>query len=209
MKICEVFYSLQGEGLLMGVPTVFIRTAGCNLDCSWCDTPYAREGGEEASLDSLQSRVEDYRCANVCITGGEPLLQDDTYDLIDRLIDSSFHVTVETNGSLTIDRLPCSELLMISMDVKCPSSGMERRMEMENLEVLSPYDQLKFVVADTDDMEYAGRIVEEYAIQCPVIMTPLGGMELKPVAEWVLERNLPVRVLPQLHRIIWGDRRGV
>ncbi len=193
----------------MGAPTIFVRTAGCNLDCSWCDTPYAREGGDDVSIVALLSRIGEHRCGNVCITGGEPLLQDGTYRLVDELIDSSYHVTVETNGSLPVDRLPCSELLMISMDIKCPSSGMEERMDMENLEVLSPYDQLKFVVADRDDMEYAEGILQEYDIQCPVIMTPVDGLQMKSLAEWVLEKDLSVRVLPQLHKIIWGEGRGV
>lgn len=208
MRICEVFYSLQGEGLLMGLPTVFIRTVGCNLECTWCDTTYAREGGEDMGPEQVMERVESFGVKLACITGGEPLIQEDTYRLIDLLLDSGYHIQLETNGSISIDGLPCYEELMISMDVKTPSSAMEGRMDMDNIEKLSPCDQLKFVVWGEKDMAFVERILSEYEIRCPVVITSVGGLNLLQVADWVLEKRLQVRVLPQLQKIIWGGEKG-
>jgi len=201
---------LQGEGVLIGTPTVFVRTCGCNLECVWCDTVYARkEDGTEMSPSDVLEEVSDYETLFVCLTGGEPLLQEDVFELIDLFLKNSFHVSIETNGSILLEDLPCSDHLLISMDIKCPSSGMSGRMMMENLELLSPADQLKFVVADENDLLYAEKVLKEYQVLCPVIVTPVGGLDLRPVAEWVLRRKLRVRVLPQLQKIIWGQRRGV
>ena len=208
MKICEIFYSLQGEGLLMGIPTAFVRTMGCNLDCEWCDTPYARDGGEEMEVDEVVKMIRSFGVETVCITGGEPLIQDDTFVLIDSLLTMGHSIQIETNGSVPLDTLPCYEELMISMDLKTPSSGMADRMVMENLEALSIFDQLKFVVSNREDMEYVEGVLSEHDVKCPVIVTAVGGVDLREVAEWVLERRLEVRVLPQLHKIIWGDERG-
>lgn len=201
---------MQGEGVLIGTPTVFVRTCGCNLECVWCDTVYARkEDGTEMSPSDVLEEVSDYETLFVCLTGGEPLLQEDVFELIDLFLKNSFHVSIETNGSILLEDLPCSDHLLISMDIKCPSSGMSGRMMMENLELLSPADQLKFVVADENDLLYAEKVLKEYQVLCPVIVTPVGGLDLRPVAEWVLRRKLRVRVLPQLQKIIWGQRRGV
>ncbi|MDD1769242.1 MAG: radical SAM protein [Methanomassiliicoccales archaeon] len=210
MRISEVFHSLQGEGVLIGTPTVFVRTCGCNLECVWCDTIYAREEeGTEMSPSDVIEKVKGYGTPFVCLTGGEPLLQRDVFKLIDLLLKDSFHVSVETNGSLPLEDLPCSDNLLISMDIKCPSSGMSARMLMENLELLSPADQLKFVVADENDLLFAEEVLREHQVLCPVILTPVGGLDLRPVAEWALRKRLRVRVLPQLHKIIWGERRAV
>ncbi|MDD1773728.1 MAG: radical SAM protein [Methanomassiliicoccales archaeon] len=210
MRISEVFHSLQGEGVLIGTPTVFVRTCGCNLECVWCDTVYAREEeGTEMSPSDVIEKVRGYGTPFVCLTGGEPLLQKDVFKLIDLLLKDSFHVSVETNGSLPLEDLPCSDNLLISMDIKCPSSGMSARMLMENLELLSPADQLKFVVADENDLLFAEEVLREHQVLCPVILTPVGGLDLHPVAEWALRKRLRVRVLPQLHKIIWGERRAV
>jgi 7-carboxy-7-deazaguanine synthase len=209
MRICEIYYSLQGEGMLMGLPTVFIRAVGCNLDCSWCDTPYAREGGEEMLVEDIAKKVEAFGVDTVCITGGEPLIQDDTYQLIDALLDRGFCIQLETNGSISLDRLPCYEELMISMDIKTPSSGMKGSTVMKNLEMLSPFDQLKFVVAGKEDMNFVEETLSSNEIKCPVIVTAVGGVELLEVAEWVLSKRLQIRVMPQLHKIIWGEQRGI
>jgi len=210
LRISEVFHSLQGEGVLIGTPTVFVRTCGCNLECVWCDTVYAREEeGTEMSPSDVIEKVRGYGTPFVCLTGGEPLLQKDVFKLIDLLLKDSFHVSVETNGSLPLEDLPCSDNLLISMDIKCPSSGMSARMLMENLELLSPADQLKFVVADENDLLFAEEVLREHQVLCPVILTPVGGLDLRPVAEWALRKRLRVRVLPQLHKIIWGERRAV
>lgn len=209
MRISEIFYSLQGEGVLMGTPTTFVRTVGCNLDCTWCDTRYARDGGREMSVDEIFEEVERKDVPFVSLTGGEPLLQEDIYRLVTTLIDNEYHVTIETNGSLPLESIPSSEEIMISMDVKCPGSGMADRNLLDNLEFLSPRDQVKFVIADRVDYLFARKVLREHEINAPVILTPVGGTALKELAEWVLADRLMVRVMPQLHKIIWGEKRGV
>jgi 7-carboxy-7-deazaguanine synthase len=209
MRVSEIFRSLQGEGVLIGTPTVFIRTVGCNLECSWCDTEYAREGGEELSLEQILAEIDKHKTQFICLTGGEPLIQKDAIMLLDKLVDKCYHVTLETNGSLPLEDVPCADNMLISMDIKCPSSGMEERMLMSNLELLSPADQLKFIVADIEDLNYAEGILREHEVVSNVIFTPVGGMELEPVANFVLSRRINARVLPQLHKLIWGDRKGV
>lgn len=208
MKICEIFCSLQGEGTMIGTPTTFIRTTGCNLNCAWCDTKYARTEGVEMSLDDIVEKVASFETGFVSITGGEPLMQKGTIRLTEMLLEAGFHVTIETNGSYSLEELPCSMNMMISMDVKCPSSGMQDKMNLDNLELLSPVDQLKFVVADRGDMVFAYELLKERPVECNVILTPVGGLELGPVAEFVLKRKMKARVLPQLHKLIWGDQRA-
>jgi len=209
MRVCEIFYSLQGEGVLMGTPTTFVRFVGCNLDCAWCDTKYAREGGSEMSVDQIFDKVESHGTPFVCLTGGEPMLQDDIYRLIDTLLENEYQVTIETNGSIPLEKLPNSEDMLISMDVKCPSSGMSDKVAYENLEFLSPRDQLKFIIADRVDYLFARKLLREHDINAPIIMTPVGGTDLSQLADWVLKDRIFVRVLPQLHKIIWGEKRGV
>jgi 7-carboxy-7-deazaguanine synthase len=209
MKICEMFRSLQGEGTMIGVPTGFIRTTGCNLDCAWCDTRFAIKEGREMSLESILEKVDEMEARFVCVTGGEPLMQKGTIKLLEALLDRGHHVTLETNGSMSLEDLPCSEMMLVSMDLKCPSSGMQDRMLLSNLELLSPVDQLKFVVADRKDMQHAYKVLLENEIGCNVVFTPVGGMDLRPVADFVLEKKLNARVLPQLHKLIWGEVRGV
>jgi 7-carboxy-7-deazaguanine synthase len=209
MRVSEIFFSLQGEGVLMGTPTTFVRFVGCNLDCTWCDTKYAREGGEERSIDQIFDQVEGFGTPFVCLTGGEPLVQDEIYELIDTLLDNGYQVTIETNGSIPLDRIPNSEDVLISMDVKCPSSGMSDKIVYDNLEFLSPRDQLKFIIADRVDYLFALKVMREHEVNAPIIMTPVGGTDLNELAEWVLRDKIFVRVLPQLHKLIWGDKRGV
>lgn len=148
MKVAEIFLSLQGEGVLMGTPTVFVRFVGCNLDCAWCDTNYAKSGGVEMTVNEILDKIEHFNTPFVSLTGGEPLLQEDINTLITSLLEESYHITLETNGSLALNELPVSEEIMISMDMKCPSSGMTRSEMYDNLSFLSPQDQLKFVIAD-------------------------------------------------------------
>lgn len=209
MKISEIFHSIQGEGILIGVPTTFIRTTGCNLRCSWCDTKYAYEEGEEMSLEEILAKVKDFAAIHICITGGEPLLQEDVITLIEGLCGEGYYVCLETNGSRSVEELPCLDSLMISLDVKCPSSGMHEKIAFSNIEMLGLSDQLKFVIGDKDDYEYAKKIIAGHKPICSIIMTPVGGIELKNLVEWVLSDGLKARVLPQLHRLIWGGKRGV
>jgi len=205
MKIYSVFKSLQGEGLTIGAPTTFIRTSGCPLRCTYCDTPQAFDKGEQMTLEAILEKVKQFRCRHVCLTGGEPMAQKDAPKLIQMLLDEGYHLVLETNGAMPLDELPCVENLTISMDIKCPSSGESEKMLFENLEVLGPTDQLKFIISDDKDYEYAKEVLGKYSPKCEVILTPVGGKDLKALAEKVLKEGLDARVLPQLHKFIWGD----
>jgi 7-carboxy-7-deazaguanine synthase len=209
MKINEIFTSIQGEGILIGIPTTFIRMTGCNLRCSWCDTKYAYEEGEEMSCEEVVAKVKGFSQNHACITGGEPLLQDGAISLIQRLVDEGYEVCLETNGSKSIEDIPCLGSMVISLDIKCPSSGMHEKMDYSNIELLSLNDQLKFIIANSEDYEYAKEVIAKYKPICSLIMTPVGGRKLKDLAEWVLADGLNVRVLPQLHKLIWGGKKGV
>ena len=205
MKIYSIFKSLQGEGLTIGAPTAFVRTSGCPLRCTYCDTKQAYDKGEQMTIDAILAKVRKLRCRHVCVTGGEPLMQKDAPILVKSLLDEGYNVVLETNGAMPLDELPCVENLTISMDIKCPSSGVAEKMLFDNIELLGPTDQLKFIVADDADYRYAKEILEKYPTKAEVIITPVGGKELKPLAEKVLKDGLDVRVLPQLHKYIWGD----
>ena len=207
MKICEYFRSIQGEGITIGIPTYFIRTAGCNLRCDWCDTVYAQEGGMEASVDEIMDGIDDTEY--VCITGGEPMLQKDILKLIDKLLKAGKRIVIETNGSKDISKIPKDDRIIVSMDVKCPSSGMSEHFLYSNLDHIGKKDQLKFVIGDMIDLNYAMRFLREHTVYATVIFCAVGGMNLLPIAEEVLRRKLDVRVLPQLHKMIWGDKRSV
>ena len=205
MKIYSIFRSLQGEGLLIGAPTVFVRTSGCPLRCTYCDTTQAFEGGEEMSVDEVVDKVEKLRTRCVCLTGGEPLVQKESYRLIRKLLDRKHIVVVETSGAIPLDEMPCVDTLSISMDLKCPSSGESGKMVFENIEILGPTDQLKFVIGDDDDYRFAKETIRKHGPKCEIIFTPVGGTDLRELAEKVLRDGLDVRVLPQLHKFIWGD----
>lgn len=209
MRIAETFLSIQGEGLMIGRLTYFIRSAGCNLRCSWCDTKFSLDptAGREMSVDEIVSLVGDIR--NVCFTGGEPMEQPDAVDLLTRLSDAGKTVVLETNGSKDLSCVPERDNIIISMDIKCPSSGMQDRMYLDNLGLLSGKDQLKFVIADDTDLAYAEDFLCKHPVDTNVIFSPVGGIGLQRLAEEVVSKKLDVRVLPQLHKIIWGDRSGV
>ena len=207
MRICETFRSIQGEGVMIGSVTYFIRSVGCNLRCVWCDTKYSYDGGYDVSVDELIRSAGSDR--NVCVTGGEPLLQEDIYDLLNALLREGKRTILETNGSIDISDVPSSDDLIISMDIKCPSSGMNDRMLQSNADILKRTDQLKFVIADDKDLRYAASFINGRKLKCDIIFSPAGGMDMRPLAEAVLKEGLEVRVLPQLHKIIWGDRRSV
>lgn len=209
MRINEIFYSLQGEGILSGLPTVFVRTTGCNLRCIWCDTQYAYEKGGEIDISEIINSLEEFPVKRVCITGGEPLLQAELPILISSLLDDGFEVSLETNGSKSIRGYLEFDSLLISLDIKCPQSQMQDKMDFLNIKKLRKHDQLKFVIADVKDFEYAKNIMAEHEPECKVIMMPVHGTELTDLAEWILKDGLDVRTLPQLQKIIWGDRRGV
>ncbi|MDO5861791.1 MAG: radical SAM protein [Thermoplasmata archaeon] len=208
MRICEIFRSIQGEGLQMGLPTVFVRAVGCNLRCSWCDTGYSFEGGTEMTLDEIVSQVGD--CPRVCLTGGEPLIQPEMPELISRFLDAGKQLDIETNGSVDLSVVPDDPDILISMDIKCPSSGMNDRMLLSNVDRLGPRDQLKFVIADDGDLDYAVDFVKARRPNTNVIFGPVGGTDrMQRLVERVLVEGIDVRVLPQLHKIIWGSKTGV
>ena len=205
MKIYSIFKSLQGEGLTIGAPTTFIRTSGCPLRCTYCDTPQAFNKGEQMTVETIMAKVKKSKCHHVCLTGGEPLAQRDAVALVEKILDSGFHLVLETNGAMPLNELPCVENLTISMDIKCPSSGESEKMLFANIELLGPTDQLKFVIVNDSDYDYAKAVIEKHSPKSEIIFTPVGGKDLRSLAEKVLKENLNVRVLPQLHKFIWGD----
>ncbi len=207
MEICEIFHSLQGEGKDLGLPTIFVRTTGCNLRCEWCDTSYAWDGGKDLEIGIIKEKLDMISCRRVCITGGEPLLQRDLMGLIEELI-PSYEISIETNGSKDISELIKKDL-RVSMDYKTPSSGMEEKMIEDNLGLLRERDQLKFVISDMDDYEFSVEILERSELDCEVIFQNEEGFELKRLAESVLTDGVEVRVLPQLHKMIWTEEKGV
>jgi 7-carboxy-7-deazaguanine synthase len=210
MEVCEVFFSIQGEGTDIGLPTVFVRTSGCNLTCNWCDTKYSWEPGEERSVKDVMEEVRSHGVKRVCISGGEPMLQaEEVTALVAALEKEGFEVLVETNGSIDLDEVTRGPRTRISMDLKCPSSGMQDRNLFTNVAKLRADDLLKFVIAHQEDYIFAKRMLERALPECTVVFQPVGGLDLRDLAERVLEDQLDVRVLLQLHRYIWGDQRGV
>jgi 7-carboxy-7-deazaguanine synthase len=216
MKINEIFLSIQGEGVKTGIPTMFIRVPGCNLNCGWCDTVFARdpEAGEEMEFDDILAKVKASGVKHVCVTGGEPLLQKELLPLVKRLLDGVYFVSVETNGSLPIDDL--LELdptkVQIDMDLKCPSSGMTEHNLLDNINKLRATDQLKLVIKDDKDFQFAKKMLERHHVICPIILQPVYGKDPKWLAEKVLRSGLKalgVRVMVQLQKMIWGEKRGV
>ncbi len=209
MKINEIFYSIQGEGKWMGLPNIFIRTTGCNLRCSFCDTTYAYETGEEMSIEEIINRIRKHPCNYVCITGGEPLLQEAIVQLIDVLLEKKYVICLETNGSIDIENLVGKKSLSISLDIKCPSSAMHEKMNFNNVSLLTCNDQLKFIIQNREDYEYAKKITKKYKPQSAIFFQPVWGINLKELSSWVLNDGLDVRIGLQLHKVIWGDRKGV
>ena len=205
MLINEIFYSLQGEGKLMGLPTVFIRTSTCNLRCSYCDTAFAYKEGTEMSIDTILKNIETYHCSHICITGGEPLLQKEVVTIIKQLIDLDYLCSIETNGSIDITPLLRFQPLVISLDVKCPSSRMSDQMDSENIRRLRPQDQIKFIIGDKQDFSYAIQILKDTDTPCPMYMQPVWGLDLSLLASWILDEHLPLRLGLQQHKIIWGS----
>jgi 7-carboxy-7-deazaguanine synthase len=203
----EIFYSLQGEGSDVGMPAIFIRLTGCNLRCSYCDTTYAFFEGKEISVDDIIGTLKTWPCTRVCVTGGEPLLQENLPHLIDRLVNMGYAVGVETNGSVDVTTLT-RRSVTVKMDVKLPSSGEEEAMLPENIDRLRPCDDLKFVIGNRRDYDRACRICADTTPRAQIVMQPVWGTEI-PLADWIVADRLQVRYVPQLHKILWGDRRGV
>ncbi len=212
MKICEIFYSIQGESTYSGLPCVFVRTSGCNLRCSYCDTKYAYEEGSELSVSEVFNKVNFYNCKLVEITGGEPLLQKDSINnLIELLLDNGYTVLIETNGSIS---LKCLNPKVIKiMDIKCPDSGVSEYNNWENIKYLTENDQVKFVLSSRRDYEWAREVLTRYpALGDIEVLFSTAFNILKPadVVKWILEDGLKVRFQLQLHKYIWqSNKRGV
>lgn len=212
MRITETFLSIQGEGRKAGLPTAFVRTTGCHLRCSWCDASYTFTGGEDRSLNDVLDWVKEQPTKDVCFTGGEPLLQKEAWPFVHALLDDGYHVLIETAGNLDFtggDQHPNRSDLTISMDIKCPSSGEDTKNTPEKLHDLRSSDQLKFVIADRADYDYAKSILDSEGYpSCPVYFNPVGGTDIADLTKWVLEDALPVHVGVQLHKMVWGDEPG-
>jgi 7-carboxy-7-deazaguanine synthase len=209
MKIHEIFYSLQGEGRLVGTPSIFLRTAGCNLRCTYCDTTYAYEKGTQMTIQDILDEMKKYPCTLVCVTGGEPLIQKETPRLVDSLLRKNYTVCLETNGSCSIKKLAGKHALILSLDIKCPSSGSHEQMDMTNIMYLSQQDQIKFIIKNKQDYQYAKKILDKYKPCCPVFFQPVWGTDAQKLAAWILRDGLSVRLSLQLHKIIWGPQKGV
>jgi 7-carboxy-7-deazaguanine synthase len=212
LTVNEIFYSIQGESTRAGRPCVFVRLTACDLRCSWCDTPYAFHEGRKMSVDDVLAAVEKHHCDLVEITGGEPLLQDDVYPLMERLIGAGRTVMLETGGHRSIERVP--EPVLKVIDVKCPGSGEADRNDWSNLSRLASHDEVKFVVKDRADYEYARDVIARHdlaARTAAVLMSPVHGvLEPRTLSEWMLADHLPARLQLQLHKYIWDpNARGV
>jgi 7-carboxy-7-deazaguanine synthase len=212
LLVNEIFYSIQGESTYSGRPCIFVRLTGCNLRCSYCDTRYAYEQGVNMEITEIINRIAAHRCRLVEITGGEPLLQSQTPILIYRLLENGYEVMLETNGSLDISRVDGRCIKIV--DIKCPTSGESDKNDLGNLKRLGSKDQVKFVIGDRSDYEYAKETIESTCPDIPEeqILFSTVSERIPPsrLAEWILEDNLNVRLHLQLHKIIWPDRkRGV
>jgi 7-carboxy-7-deazaguanine synthase len=212
LTVNEIFYSIQGESTWAGRPCVFVRLTGCDLRCTWCDTEYAFHEGHKQSVDEVISEVERYDCPLVEITGGEPLLQPDVYDLMARLLSIGRTVLLETGGHRPIDRVPAGVVKVL--DIKCPGSGESDRNDWRNLDWIGPLDEVKFVVKDRADYEFARDLIGRFALasRCSaVLISPVHGvLEPRTLSEWILADNVPARLQLQLHKYIWSpSQRGV
>lgn len=212
LTINEIFYSIQGESTYAGRPCVFVRLTACDLRCTWCDTPYAFHEGQKRQLAGVLADVEQYGCGLVEVTGGEPLLQEDVYPLMQGLVAQGLTVLVETGGHRSTERVP-PEVVTI-LDVKCPASGEAHRNDWSNLDRLRPHDEVKFVIQDRGDYEYARDVLRRHdlaARAAAILFSPVHGvLDPKLLSEWVLADRLPVRVQLQVHKYIWdAGTRGV
>ena len=211
MRLTEIFYSIQGESSFIGQPCVFIRTTACNLRCVWCDTAYSFYGGEEKSLDDIMQRVAGYGCKLVEITGGEPMLQKEIYELCDRLLTAEYTVLLETGGSLDLSKLDPRVIKIV--DLKCPGSGEVEKNYWPNLDILQPHDQIKFVIKDRADYDWTLKIIRQHRLDTRfhLLFSPVfNEMPLRLLAEWMLADHVKAQLQVQLHKFIWPpEMRGV
>ena len=212
LTVNEIYHSIQGESTFAGAPCAFVRLTGCDLRCAWCDTPYAFTEGRKMTVAEVVSAVEATGCRLVELTGGEPLLQAEVYPLMDALLASGRTVLIETGGHISLARVPAAVVKIV--DVKCPSSGESARTDWSNLAAFGPRDEVKFVIQDRADYEYARSVVGQRRLEAAcgaVLFSPVHGvLAPKDLAAWVLADRLPVRVQLQVHKYIWGaEARGV
>ena len=212
LTINEIFYSVQGESSYAGQPCVFVRLTACDLRCTWCDTEYAFSEGRKRALDDVLEAVESYGCPLVEVTGGEPLLQEDVYPLMHGLLERGKKVLLETGGHRDTSRVP--DKVVTILDVKCPGSGESGRNDWDNLDRLRPHDEVKFVIADRADYEWARDVLARHDLTdraAAIHFSPVHGvLDPKTLSEWVLADRLPVRVQLQIHKYIWSPTtRGV
>lgn len=209
LRISEIFYSLQGESNSVGLPTVFVRLTGCPLRCGYCDTSYAFKGGEWLELDAVMERVAAYAPQYVCVTGGEPLAQETCLELLVALCDAGYRVSLETSGALDISRV--DPRVVNVMDLKTPGSGEVEKNLFSNIDRLKPEDQVKFVICDAADYDWAREQLRAWDLgnRCQVLFSPaLGLQDATQLAEWILRDRLNVRFQIQLHKYLWGDVAG-
>jgi 7-carboxy-7-deazaguanine synthase len=209
INIVEKFLSIQGEGIHSGIPTYFIRLAGCNLRCSFCDTKYSYGAGKEEKISEIIKEVKKQPFKLICLTGGEPLWQKNSKILIDELIKSGYKIDIETNGSIPINKLKNSPKILFSMDIKCPSSGMSFKNNYANLKYLGKKDQLKFVIGNLGDYVFAKKVVGQYSmlIKTNIVFTPVDGIKAKKLVAWILRDGLNIRIGLQIHKVIWKTER--
>ena len=209
--INEIYYSIQGESSHLGRPCIFIRLTYCNLRCTYCDTEYAFYEGSKMDIDEIIKHIKQWDCKLVEVTGGEPLFQKECIDLLNKLKELKYEVMLETSGSLPIKNVPKDVIKIV--DFKCPSSGMEKKNLWEIVNDLQLHDEIKFVIGDRQDFDWAKNKIEKYNLdkKCVILMSPIYDLiEPKIIVEWILNDNLPVRMQLQMHKIIWkSETKGV
>ena len=207
LNINEIFYSLQGEAREVGLPTIFIRLTGCPLRCTYCDTEYAFKGNNNLTIDEILDEIKKYKTPYVCVTGGEPLAQINCHVLLDALIKANYQVSLETSGSIDISEV--NPATSIVMDIKTPSSNESKHNKYDNIDKLKDKDQLKFVIGSKADFDWSVELLNKYPTQAGVLFSPVFG-EITPtqLADWILSKQLNVRMQVQMHKLLWGDEPG-
>ena len=211
LKVNEIYYSVQGESTHVGRPCIFIRLTYCNLRCTYCDTEYAFYEGKDIEIPEIMAEIKQWNCNLVEVTGGEPLFQDECIDLLNELTNQNYEVLLETGGSLSISDVPI-EIVRI-VDFKCPSSGMEKKNLWSIVNDLQPHDEVKFVIGDREDFDWAKEMLNKYSLneKCSILFSPtFGKIDPSLIVEWILEGDIPVRMQLQMHKLIWeSEKKGV